>query len=69
LLVHEQAPAGLGHFKGFGVSEIEYQTSSFTCHACPTSCEIVHIAEDGRFVSGWGGQCDMWEGKIIGQGA
>jgi len=69
LLVHEQDPAGLGHFKGFGVSEIEYQTSSFTCHACPTSCEIVRIAEDGRFVSGWGGQCDMWEGKIIGQGA
>jgi predicted CoA-substrate-specific enzyme activase len=69
LLVHEQAPAGRGRFKGFGVSDIEYQTSSFACHACPTSCEIVRIAEDGRVVAGWGGQCDMWEGKIIGQGA
>ncbi len=64
LLVHEQAPAGPGRFKGFGVSDIEFQTSSFVCHACPTSCEIVRIAEDGRVVAGWGGQCDMWEAKI-----
>jgi predicted CoA-substrate-specific enzyme activase len=69
LLVHEQAPAGPGRFKGFGVSDIEFQTSSFVCHACPASCEIVRIAEDRRVVAGWGGQCDMWEGKIIGQGA
>jgi predicted CoA-substrate-specific enzyme activase len=69
LLVHEQAPSGLGKFKGFAVSDIEFQTSTFACHACPTSCEIVRIAEDGHVVVGWGGQCDMWEGKIIGQGA
>ncbi len=68
LLVHEQAPGGPGRFKGFGVSDIAFQTSSFICHVCPTSCEIVRIAEDGRVVAGWGGQCDMWEGKIIGQG-
>jgi predicted CoA-substrate-specific enzyme activase len=65
LLVHEQAPAGPGRFKGFGVSDIVYQTSSFVCQACPTSCEIVRIAEDGKFVAGWGGQCDMWEDKIM----
>jgi hypothetical protein len=64
LLVHEQAPAGPGRFKGFGVSDVEYQTSSFTCRACPVSCEIVRIAEDGKVIAGWGGQCDMWEAKI-----
>jgi predicted CoA-substrate-specific enzyme activase len=63
LLVHEQSPTGSGRFKGFGVSDIEFQTSSFTCHACPTSCEIIRISEDGKFVAGWGGQCDMWEVK------
>jgi predicted CoA-substrate-specific enzyme activase len=68
LLVHEQAPIGPGRFKGFGVSDIEYQTASFACHACPTSCEIVRISEEGKFVAGWGGQCDMWEAKIMGQG-
>jgi predicted CoA-substrate-specific enzyme activase len=64
LLVHEQAPAGPGRFKGFDVSDVEYQTSSFTCRACPVSCEIVRIAEDGKVIAGWGGQCDMWEAKI-----
>jgi predicted CoA-substrate-specific enzyme activase len=64
LLVHEQAPAAPGRFKGFGVSDIEYQTSSFTCRACPTSCEIIRIEEDGKVIAGWGGQCDMWEAKI-----
>jgi predicted CoA-substrate-specific enzyme activase len=64
LLVHEQSPLGSGKFKGFGVSDIEFQTSSFACRTCPTSCEIVRISEDGKFVAGWGGQCDMWENKI-----
>jgi predicted CoA-substrate-specific enzyme activase len=68
LLVHEQAPSGPGRFKGFGVSDIEYQTSSFACRACPITCEIVRISEDGKVIAGWGGQCDMWEAKIIGQG-
>jgi predicted CoA-substrate-specific enzyme activase len=64
LLVHEQAPAGPGRFKGFGVSDIKYKTSSFSCRACPTSCEIVRVSEDGKVIASWGGQCDMWEEKI-----
>jgi predicted CoA-substrate-specific enzyme activase len=69
LLVREQSPAGKGRFRGFGVSDVAYETSSFTCHACPVACEIIRVAEDGKAVAGWGGQCDMWAGKIIGQGA
>jgi predicted CoA-substrate-specific enzyme activase len=68
LLVHEHAPTCRGRFKGFGVSEIEYKTSSFACQACPTACEIVRISEDDRIVACWGGQCDMWEGNIVSQG-
>jgi predicted CoA-substrate-specific enzyme activase len=64
LLVHEQAPEGPGQFKGFGVSDIEYKTSSFSCRACPISCEIVCVSEDGKVIASWGGQCDMWEEKI-----
>jgi predicted CoA-substrate-specific enzyme activase len=64
LLVHEQAPAGPGQFKGFGVSDIKYKTSSFSCRACPISCEIVRVSEDGKVIASWGGQCDMWEEKI-----
>jgi predicted CoA-substrate-specific enzyme activase len=64
LLVHEQAPAGPGRFKGFGVSDIDYKTSSFSCRVCPTSCEIVRVSEDGKVIASWGGQCDMWQEKI-----
>jgi len=63
LLVHENAPAGRGRFRGFATGEIEYQTSSFECRACPTSCEIVRISEDDHVVACWGGQCDIWEGS------
>jgi len=48
-------------FRGFGISEAEYNTSSFECRACPSSCEIVKISEDDRVIACWGGQCDKWE--------
>jgi predicted CoA-substrate-specific enzyme activase len=68
LLAHEHMdgrPDGC-RFRGFGVSEVEYQTSSFECQACPASCEIVRISEGDRVVADWGGRCDMWERSVIG---
>ncbi len=69
LMVHESSiDSGSGsQFKGFGVSEIEYQTSSFECRACPSSCEIVQVSVDGRVLARWGGHCDMWEGSLVSQ--
>jgi predicted CoA-substrate-specific enzyme activase len=63
LLVHE---AMNGHrneskFKGFGVSEIDYRTSSFECRACPTLCEISQISVEGKILAQWGGRCDLWQ--------
>ncbi len=71
LLAHEHmADSRDGcRFRGFGVSDVDFKTSSFECHACPTSCEIVRISEDGRVVADSGGQCDMWERSIIGRQA
>jgi len=71
ILVHENAAVSRegSRFRGFGISEIEYQTSSFECRACPVSCEIVRVTADGGIVASWGGQCDMWEGSLINQGA
>jgi predicted CoA-substrate-specific enzyme activase len=71
LLVHESmtnSPNG-SQFKGFGVSEIEYQTSSFECQACPSLCEIVQVSVDGQALARWGGRCDMWAGGLVSQGA
>jgi predicted CoA-substrate-specific enzyme activase len=63
LLVHE---AMNGHrnksqFKGFGVSEIDYRTSSFECRACPTLCEISQLSAKGKVLAQWGGRCDLWQ--------
>ena len=69
LLVHESAPESKGSFKGFGISEIEFKTSSFACRACPVACEIVRVSDNDRVVASWGGKCDMWENKVLRQGA
>jgi len=67
LLVHENVKAVQGSckFRGFDISGVKYKTTSFECKSCPTSCEIVKIAEGGRVVACWGGQCDLWEGREL----
>jgi predicted CoA-substrate-specific enzyme activase len=69
LLAHENAPETAGNFKGFGISEVEYRTSSFVCRDCPAACEIARIADADRVVACWGGKCDKWEEKVLRQGA
>jgi predicted CoA-substrate-specific enzyme activase len=65
LLVHEEmAQSNNGsQFKGFGVSDIEYHTSTFECKACPNCCEIAQLSINGRVLARWGGRCDLWEGS------
>jgi predicted CoA-substrate-specific enzyme activase len=63
LLVHEETTNGQNEskFKGFGISEINYRTSSFECQACPTLCEISRLSADGQVLAQWGGRCDLWQ--------
>jgi len=63
LLVHEEKTNNRNRskFKGFGVSEIEYRTSSFECQACPTLCEIAQLSVEGRALAQWGGRCELWQ--------
>jgi len=63
LLVHEEIVNSNNgsKFKGFGVSEIKYRTSSFECEACPNQCEIAQLALNGHILARWGGRCDLWE--------
>jgi predicted CoA-substrate-specific enzyme activase len=56
-------------FRGFTVSEVDYRTSTFVCRACPTSCEIVRVSENGKVIADCGGQCDMWERSVVGRKA
>jgi len=48
-------------FKGFSVSQTEFEVSSFICKGCPNLCEISQISADGKPLSRWGGRCDKWE--------
>ena len=63
LLVHEEMVnnSSGSKFKGFGVSEMEYNASSFECKSCPNLCEIARLSIDGRVLARWGGRCDLWE--------
>jgi hypothetical protein len=38
----------LTHFRGWEVSEVEYETSSFECQGCPNMCEVVQIRVGGE---------------------
>ncbi|MBA7617672.1 hypothetical protein ES703_24988 [subsurface metagenome] len=63
LLVHEEMLNNNNgsKFKGFGVSEVKYHTSSFQCKSCPNLCEIAQLSLDGQVLARWGGRCDLWE--------
>jgi hypothetical protein len=62
LLVREEmADNRKSNFNGFGVSEIDYHTSSFECKACANLCEIAQISNNGHVLARWGGRCDRWE--------
>ncbi len=67
LLVHEEmlAHSNGSSFKGFGISEIDYYTSSFECEACPSLCEIIQLSLNSKVLARWGGRCDMWEKSQI----
>jgi predicted CoA-substrate-specific enzyme activase len=62
LLAHEKMVNGnRSDFKGFGVSDVEYHTSSFECKSCPNLCEIAQLSLNGTVLARWGGRCDLWE--------
>lgn len=54
-------------FRGFGVGDADFCTSSFECRACSRVCEIAQVIMDREIVACFGGHCDLWEGRKIGQ--
>ncbi|MBN1366726.1 MAG: ATPase [Dehalococcoidales bacterium] len=63
LLVHEEITQSKNKstFKGFGISDVQYQTSSFECKSCPNLCEIAQLSVKNKVLARWGGRCDLWE--------
>jgi predicted CoA-substrate-specific enzyme activase len=52
------------NFKGFEVSQSNFEVSSFLCQACPNLCEIAQVCTGGKVIGRWGGRCDRWEGIV-----
>ncbi|MGF7185961.1 putative CoA-substrate-specific enzyme activase [Desulfitispora alkaliphila] len=48
-------------FKGFAVSDMKYNASSFECKGCPNLCEIINIHIDDKLIARWGDRCGKWE--------
>ncbi len=61
LAKREVRKKGATTFRGFSVSDVEYQPSSFECKGCPNLCEIVNIVMEGKVLARWGGRCGKWE--------
>jgi len=63
-MLAREAVSALGQpsrFKGFGISELDYRTTSFECQHCSNHCEIVQVSVGKRVVARWGGRCERWE--------
>ena len=48
-------------FRGFALSDLEFEASTFTCDGCPNICEIVNLSLAGKLLARWGGRCGKWE--------
>jgi predicted CoA-substrate-specific enzyme activase len=49
-------------FRGFGISNVKYDLSRFTCHSCSNSCEIRKVKIDGYDKPlFYGGRCEKYE--------
>lgn len=63
LLAHEhvQISNSPSSFRGFGISETSYSTTSFDCKGCSNCCEIVEIKAGRELLARWGGRCGKWD--------
>lgn len=50
-------------FKGFEVTGLVYDTSTFGCNGCSNVCEVVRIKVEGKTLARWGGRCGKWENE------
>ena len=64
ILVKEEMEYNKSDFKGFHVSEQDYETSSFECDDCSCLCQISQLSLNGSVLASWGGHCDLWQEAI-----
>lgn len=61
ILAMEEKGEGKSKFKGFDLSQRNYQLSSFECKGCPNRCEIKVVKLEGEDPLYYGGRCEKYE--------
>ncbi|WP_139905196.1 acyl-CoA dehydratase activase [Clostridium thermarum] len=54
---------GYTNFKGFNISDKDFQSRSFECGDCSNKCEVVGIYDGNNSVGAFGDRCGKWSVK------
>ena len=60
LLAREET-RGKTNFRGFDLSRVKYEISTFECQGCPNQCEIRKVSIEGNPPYFYGGRCEKYE--------
>jgi len=61
-MTEKQEPSS---FRGFALSDLNYEAGTFVCDGCPNICEVVNLYLDDELLARWGGRCGKWENLEI----
>jgi predicted CoA-substrate-specific enzyme activase len=53
-------------FRGFDLTEQQFETKSFECGDCANNCEVIKVIADGKVIAVTGDRCGKWEASLIG---
>jgi predicted CoA-substrate-specific enzyme activase len=51
-------------FRGFEISNVDFEPTSFECNGCPNCCEIIKVMIDGEVTAMWGDKCGKWSALV-----
>jgi predicted CoA-substrate-specific enzyme activase len=52
------------NFRGFKVSDWNFDVKGKQCHGCSNCCEVVEIQGEGQTLARWGDRCGRWSEQI-----
>lgn len=47
-------------FKGFNITDLNYNVKGFECNDCSNMCEVVELLGDGKVIARWADKCGKW---------
>ena len=56
-------------FRGFDLTEQDFETKSFECGDCANNCEVIKVIADQQVIAVTGDRCGKWAASLIGESA